>query len=818
MFEYAYKKLLLSLTLPIIFSWASAQEICNNGIDDDNDGLIDCYDPDCKDNNQCNQFYYSIDSDTSCIKPNNTTYPLEVLWSCVVDEKNLTGVPYRVTITGDIDQDGVPEVIFPVYDSIVIINGSTGNIENKFAIGSSFGQNINQLAIGDVDDDRFGEVLFGAGLFAYCYEHDGTLKWRSDTLPGGLGIPCNLANFNDDDTVEIYGGRNILNARTGRIINSSKHFGFTSIFSASVAVDVLDSSATCPECDGLELVYGNTVYGIDIDNNAINVRSTAPIGRDTGSTSIADINNDGLLDIVVNQAIVPATSNDKMYCWDPRTGNLIGNVYVSPGGVTYSHPVLANFDTDPEIEIVLSATVSSGPPASYQMVLLDYDPIQDSFLIAWEKPIIENSPYCSPSAFDFDCDGICEVVYRGSDSLKILNASNGDILSSIYCPNGTLMANPVIADVNGDAHANIISVKEKGDTAIVMAFKSTLNNWPPTRTVWNQYNYFNVNINDDLSIPTQQQMHANPSLVNQDAFIQQSSLYDQNGMVKCYSSIADATVNIISLNDTGNCNDLQIDLEICNNTENVNISPSFSLSFYLGSKSKNGVNILDTIINQSIISDTCIIIPRILLKVVDTDSLFVYINESLNSIYAQFDECDTFNNSNSIAIDKINISSSHINVICPNDTVSLTDIVGTFQVVNIQFVGTDTSLSAIVPNQEGSYLVSYEDSNQCIVTDTLHVELDAGCSYYFIPNVFSPNGDGLNDDFGIIGTNIEYAYLNIYDYWGNLLFTSNEKDAKWQGYFKSEPVIEDIYVYEGVVKLLGKDSEDHIRGNFALVK
>ena len=47
------KPWLLMVLVCCLAGWAQAQEICNNGIDDDNDGYVDCYDIDCSGNFAC---------------------------------------------------------------------------------------------------------------------------------------------------------------------------------------------------------------------------------------------------------------------------------------------------------------------------------------------------------------------------------------------------------------------------------------------------------------------------------------------------------------------------------------------------------------------------------------------------------------------------------------------------------------------------------------------------------------------------------------------------------------------------------------------
>ncbi len=81
----------------------------------------------------------------------------------------------------------------------------------------------------------------------------------------------------------------------------------------------------------------------------------------------------------------------------------------------------------------------------------------------------------------------------------------------------------------------------------------------------------------------------------------------------------------------------------------------------------------------------------------------------------------------------------------------------------------------------------------------------------YVPNVFSPNGDGINDFFyPITGPDIQVVkQMHIYDRWGNLLFNSSEfppqnTQGAWGGTAKGLPVSEGTYVYRLVLETRSK--------------
>jgi gliding motility-associated-like protein len=74
------------------------------------------------------------------------------------------------------------------------------------------------------------------------------------------------------------------------------------------------------------------------------------------------------------------------------------------------------------------------------------------------------------------------------------------------------------------------------------------------------------------------------------------------------------------------------------------------------------------------------------------------------------------------------------------------------------------------------------------VYDPLHV---------YIPNAFTPNGDSLNEWFGVIGEGYLYYDLEIYDRWGKLLKHGRFRDdSAWDGTFNGRLVPSGMYVYK----------------------
>jgi gliding motility-associated-like protein len=75
----------------------------------------------------------------------------------------------------------------------------------------------------------------------------------------------------------------------------------------------------------------------------------------------------------------------------------------------------------------------------------------------------------------------------------------------------------------------------------------------------------------------------------------------------------------------------------------------------------------------------------------------------------------------------------------------------------------------------------------------------------YIPSAFTPNGDGLNDSFGVKGEGIKSVNLQIYNRIGELVFESDDMQAFWDGTYKGKKITStDVYVYQ--VKAIGKNN------------
>jgi gliding motility-associated-like protein len=104
----------------------------------------------------------------------------------------------------------------------------------------------------------------------------------------------------------------------------------------------------------------------------------------------------------------------------------------------------------------------------------------------------------------------------------------------------------------------------------------------------------------------------------------------------------------------------------------------------------------------------------------------------------------------------------------------------------------DTTATISV-NTPGNYFVTVSNGN-CIFTDTVQVDFGNNGLTTGL-NVFTPNGDGINDVFGFPNALPEGYNVEVYNRWGNSLFQSNNPAQLWDGTFNGSATEEGVYYW-----------------------
>ncbi|HLP93139.1 MAG TPA: gliding motility-associated C-terminal domain-containing protein [Saprospiraceae bacterium] len=647
--------LILILISISAFLAAQTTENCSNGLDDDADGLIDCYDvADCP----CASVHDCTLEKTRL--PRN----LELKWSHSSVIAN-----QRTPIVGNLNPwvDDIPEIILTItfnsmgneWIEIMSGDGSNSATPDKLFVG------VNNIGlyqipfIADLDRNGVPELIITGT--------DKKIKVFTQYTPGA-NPPMQLwmesvdtvasatylsypADFDGDGISEIYAGNEVFgldfsNPAAPALKLLAKGTGpngsIIGRLTSPIAADLLDP-ADCngdPDCAGLELAAGFGIYSVDIDPNdgdgmelklQRDINNTSGQNFGDGYTAVADLNLDGILEVAVtgtrNQQLGVYVWNktgfwrffsmgfNSLGTWDGMGACSVHNVFDDrTQGFAEDWPeILVRYDKRVRCFSLHAQMANAGAPFWWS---------SDGLLI--DDPSGKGAPTC----FDFDNNGLAEVLIQDETKLYMLYGGSAPfppgvganrVITSFPARGNTHLESPVVADVDGDGLTEILAydftiINNVGmSTQLVLTPQNPdYSHWLPARKVWNQYNYFPAGINDDLTVPAVQQNSAlewpGPGSGKRplNIFLSQIPAYfHPDG--DPYTPSADLTVEV----ESAICMlpQFQVTLRICNQGE-MPSADTTKVRFYRGGNpfvvpTSNSFGGIFTVSTQAIPPDSC---------------------------------------------------------------------------------------------------------------------------------------------------------------------------------------------------------------------
>lgn len=505
----------MALVLMCASLLAQAQtEVCNDGIDNDGDGFIDCYDGNCANSANCDGTF--LGNDVLCqAKP--IAFPKFTMQIDFTSPDETTNNLARMAI-GDLDRDGIPEIVtMNRYNKrLYVLDGRNGSVKHQ--LNAPFTPQW-EIAIANIDNDACGEIFtFGTesgDTYLYSYNCNLTTQnWKRRI--SGDPINFGIADFNGDGNAEVYAKDEIYDAKTGtRLVKSNN---WNDLNGGPVAVDIEGDS-------NLELVVGCIIYSVNLGNGTTDNGSLTELKRVPdyyiryayNATSVADFNQDGFLDIIASGSTISKGKNTTIFFWDVKNNTVdtffdnTAGAYL-PDGWQYGTGRINIADLDGNGR--LNVSYVSGK------FLYALDENLDLF---WRKQINEEtSGHTGCTLFDFNGDGKSEIVYRDEQFLYIINGTDGSVFNQQPCISRTNREYPIVSDVDADGSTELCVPCISNDNvdqsnfnsgafletpSQIRVYKSASEPWVPARRLWNQHGYFNVNVNDDLTIPRVQQKH-----------------------------------------------------------------------------------------------------------------------------------------------------------------------------------------------------------------------------------------------------------------------------------------------------------------------
>lgn len=477
-------------------------EICSNEQDDDGDGLIDLFDPDCP----CDDTAYQAQCPTDC----------EIVPDSFSDIKMKMKWQSEITI----DDTAFP-LVYSENDSVKILTKKRQQIGTHPMFGWPI-YNDYQIRINGLDGIRIDTVDLSHNLrssvctykkalskpISFFTTFDTIHKIENDSivasiyLDNAVFIQPSLADINGDGNPELIAGATIINPENMQILVSGNEGracqgnAFNDcIYTNSVVADFLPSA-------GLELAAGNTVYDIELNNlNDSTGNVITPIiangSKFDGVTSYGDFNQDGFLEIVILRD--PShLEGGELTIWDPLTKDVVAKAPSYSDGFV---PLIVDLDGNCVPEIVVA----------YEDKISVYEYKLNTLTELYSKDIVDRGN-ANITAFDLNQDGKYELIHRDEEYLRIINGLTGTTIDSIVMKSSTAREYPIIADIDGDGAAEILisGYTTTEEESRLYCFESALTPWAPARSVWNQYAYNPTQVNDDLTIPRYPQNPAQP--------------------------------------------------------------------------------------------------------------------------------------------------------------------------------------------------------------------------------------------------------------------------------------------------------------------
>lgn len=129
--------------------------------------------------------------------------------------------------------------------------------------------------------------------------------------------------------------------------------------------------------------------------------------------------------------------------------------------------------------------------------------------------------------------------------------------------------------------------------------------------------------------------------------------------------------------------------------------------------------------------------------------------------------------------------------------------------LNGQDYSTDPEIEITITEESIITLCVQNQEVNCILCDTIKIEVERELGRVYVPNVFTPNGDNINDRFTIYGENVQVNIMQVFNRWGALIYQEeglevNDDSGGWDGTFNGSNVSNGVYVYKVEIEMDGE--------------
>jgi len=161
------------------------------------------------------------------------------------------------------------------------------------------------------------------------------------------------------------------------------------------------------------------------------------------------------------------------------------------------------------------------------------------------------------------------------------------------------------------------------------------------------------------------------------------------------------------------------------------------------------------------------------------------------------------------------IGSKPLNVNFINNSIGASSYLWNF---GNSMIATTQTVTSQTYTAAGNYMIYlYASNGTCTSIDSVIITVLEDPPYLVIPNVFTPNGDGINELFKIKGFNIIEFNCVIFNRWGIKLFEWNDLKTGWDGKIEDKDAVDGIYFF--IIHAKGITSKDiKTQGTFSLIR
>ncbi|HEV8630060.1 MAG TPA: CARDB domain-containing protein, partial [Thermoanaerobaculia bacterium] len=411
---------------------------------------------------------------------------------------------------GAVDSRDVPDVVFHTEEStgssVIALSGLDGTLLWRFrstAANPLVGR-LAHLAAADLDGDGVVEIVaIQSNSRLLALDRLGQVRWVSDAIEGtggGFGGAVAIGDLTGDGVPEIALGRSVV-SNTGKLLGiGTGNHGRTHNYYAPLGVgyfnDTSSSVIADVDLDGInELVAGDTLYRMR--DGVLTVVWDHDVGDNLmidGFVAVGNLDADPYAEIVyVSSGLIMALNHDGSVF---RNYRFLSSYFEGPtfwGG----QPTIADVTGDGRAEVLVASD-----PFLYAL--------RSDLSTLWRIPISEYGAQTGVTAFDLDGDGVREVLYVDQHTFYILDGPTGRVRFSRPNITKTLCELPVVADVDGDGGADVLvpsNVFFDGDASTQGLHLLSHPSWVGARPIWNEHSYHGTNVRLDGSVPA----HETPS-------------------------------------------------------------------------------------------------------------------------------------------------------------------------------------------------------------------------------------------------------------------------------------------------------------------